>query len=174
MLRILIICVRLASELIRSWFCCLILLNVISFCRFQLNDGVRCIPRYVYGSFWELYVMFCDWIYALKVVGLSSELLGHPVMTHFERLRSIFYHSTNLWSLVICSWMFCILFVIIARSSTYAIVMHVEEDVLKWYPMLSFSSYFRRESRKTINRYRLRVSFCIVPRLISIGSVVPK
>ena len=53
-------------------------------------------PRYVYGSFWvrmgkfwDLYVIFCDWMYALKVLGLSLDLLGHPVMAHFERLRSM-------------------------------------------------------------------------------------
>ena len=43
---------RLAGELVSSWLCCLIFLSVISFCRFHLNDGVRFIPRYIYGSFW--------------------------------------------------------------------------------------------------------------------------
>ena len=31
--------------------------------------------------------MCCDWMYALKVVGLSFDLFGHPVIAHFERLR---------------------------------------------------------------------------------------
>ena len=51
-------------------------------------------PRYVYdsicvrvGKFLVLYVMFYDWMYALKGLGLSFDLLGHPVMAHFERLR---------------------------------------------------------------------------------------
>lgn len=116
---------RLAGELINSWLCCLIFFIVIYFCRFHLSNGVRCIPRYVYGSFWvrmgkfwALYVMFCDWIYALKIVGLSLDLLGHPMMAYLEKLRSIFYHSANLWSLSICDWMFCMLPVIIARLST--------------------------------------------------------
>ena len=51
-LRILIFCMRLAGELIRSWLCYLSFLSVISFCRFHLKDGVRCMPRSVYGSFW--------------------------------------------------------------------------------------------------------------------------
>ena len=51
MLRILIFCVRLARELIMSWLCCLTLLSVMSLCRFHLSDEVRCIPKYVYGSF---------------------------------------------------------------------------------------------------------------------------
>ena len=50
--RILIFCVRLAGELASSWLCCLIFLIVISFCKFHLRDGVRFIPKYVYGLFW--------------------------------------------------------------------------------------------------------------------------
>ena len=52
---------------------------------------MRWIPKYVYGSFWvrigkfwELYVICWDCMYALKVVGFSFELLGHPVMAHLE------------------------------------------------------------------------------------------
>lgn len=52
--------------------------------------------------------------------------------------------------------------------------MHMKEDVLKLYPRLSFFSHLNRGSRKIMNRYRFRVSPCIVPRLISIGRVVPK
>lgn len=66
------------------------------------------------------------------MVGLSLDLLGHPVMSYFERLRSIFYHSANLWSLVICGWMCCMLSVMIVRSSAYVVVMHVGGDLLKW------------------------------------------
>ena len=66
-------------------------------------------------------MIFCDWIYALKVVGLSLDLLGQPVMAHFERLRSMWDHSAYLCSLFICSWIFCILSVIIVRSSAYAV-----------------------------------------------------
>ena len=33
--------------------------------------------------------MFYDWMYALKVVGLNFDLLGQPVMAHFERLKSM-------------------------------------------------------------------------------------
>ena len=68
-----------------------------------------CIPRYTYGlfcvrieKFWDLYVMSCDWIYDLKVVGLSLDLLGYPLMAHLERLRSMCDYSAYLWSLIIC------------------------------------------------------------------------
>ena len=76
-------------------------------------------------------MIFCDWMYALKVVGLSLDLLGQPVMAHFERLRSMWDHSTYLCNLFICGWIFCILSVIIIKSSAYAVVIHVEGDVLK-------------------------------------------
>ena len=50
----------------------------------------------------------------------------------------------------------------------------MEGDVLKWYPRLSFSSHLRSGSRNMMNRYGLRVSPCMVPRLICIGGVVSK
>jgi hypothetical protein len=97
-----------------------------------------CSPRYINGSFWvrigkfwNLKLMFCDWIYALKVVsGLSLNLLEQLVMTHFERLRSMCEHFTYLCSLVICDMMCCILSVIIVRSFVYVVVVYVEDDVL--------------------------------------------
>ena len=46
--------------------------------------------------------MFHDCIYALKVFGLSLNLLGHRVMAHFTRLRSMYDHCANLCSLSIC------------------------------------------------------------------------
>ena len=52
MFKILIFCVRLAGELVSNWLCCLTFLSVVSFCRFHLSDGARCISRYMYGSFW--------------------------------------------------------------------------------------------------------------------------
>ena len=53
------------------------------------------------GKVWFLYVIFCDWIYALYVLGLSFDLLGHPVMAHLARLRSICDHSANFCNLII-------------------------------------------------------------------------
>lgn len=64
--------------------------------------------------------------------------------------------------------------VIIARSSAYVVVVHVERDVLKWYPMLSFSNHLRSGSKNIINMYGLRVSPCMIPWLISTGGVVLK
>ena len=43
-------------------------------------------------------MIFCDWMYALKVVGLRLDLLGHHVIAHFERLRSMCDHF-GVWSL---------------------------------------------------------------------------
>ena len=91
-------------------------------------------------------------MYALKVVGLSLDLFGHPVIVHLDRFRSMYDHCANLCSLLICGCMCCILSVIIARSSAYAVVVQVERDVLKWYPRSSFSSHLRKGSRKMMNR----------------------
>ena len=120
--------------------------------------------------------MFCDWMNVLKVFSLSLDLLGQPVIAHicFDRYRSMYDHSANFCSLFICGCMCCMLSIIIARSSLHVVVVHVKGDVLKWYPMLSYSSHFRSGSKNMINRYGLRVSLYIVPRLISIGSVDPK
>ena len=179
--RILIFCLRLAGDRVSSLLCCLVFWRVISLCMFHLREGISWMPRYVYGSFcvrvgkfFVLYVMFCDWIYALNVFGLSFDLLGHPVIAYFARLRSISDHSANFCSLVIWGWTCCILLVIMAKSSAYAVVEHVDVDVLKWYPRLSFSSHRSRGSKKMRNRYGLRVSPCMVPRLIFIWGVVPK
>ena len=47
--RILTFCLRLASELERSllWF-----FGFVSKLIFHLSDGTKCMPRYMYGSFW--------------------------------------------------------------------------------------------------------------------------
>ena len=108
------------------------------------------------------------------MLGLSLDLLGQPVITHFERFRSIYDQSANFCSLFIYGCMYCMLSVIIIRSSAYAVVVHVEEDVLKWYPMFFFSNHFRSGSKNMINRYELRMFSCMVHRLISIGGVDPK
>ena len=64
--------------------------------------------------------------------------------------------------------------VIIAKSSTYVVVVHVEGGVLKGYYQSSFSSHLISGFKNMMNRYGLRVSLCMVPLLISIGDVVPK
>ena len=64
--------------------------------------------------------------------------------------------------------------VIIARWFACAVVVHVAGNVLKWYPGLFFSNHLRRGSRNMIKRYGLKMSPCIVLRLISIGGVVSK
>ena len=108
------------------------------------------------------------------MLGLSFNLLGHPVIAHFERFRSMYDHSANFCSLNICDWMYCMLSDIIVRPFAYAVVVHVEGDVLKWYPMSSFSSNLNSNSRNIIKKYGLSVSPCMVPRLIVIGGVVSK
>ena len=57
--------------------------------------------------------------------------MGHPVMAHFEKLRSMYDHSANFCSLSICGWMCCVLSECIARSSVYVVVVHMEVDMLK-------------------------------------------
>ena len=65
------------------------------------------------------------------MLGFSLDLLGHLVMIHFERLRSMCDHFANLWNLVTCGWMCFILSMIIARSFAYIVMVYVAEDILK-------------------------------------------
>ena len=113
--------------------------------------------------------MFCNCMNALKVFGLSLDLLGQPMMAHFKRFRSLCDHYANFCILSICGWICCMLSVMIVRLSAYVVVVHMEGDVSKWYPMLSFSSHLKSGSKNMINRYGLRLSLCMVPRLILIG-----
>ena len=83
-------------------------------------------------------------------------------------------HSANFCSLCICGWMCCTLSVIIARSFAYAIVMHTKWDLLKWYFMSSFFIHLKSDFKNMMNMQGLRVSSCMVSRLLSIGGVVPK
>ena len=59
-------------------------------------------------------------------------------MTHSERLRSLSDHSAYLYNLIICGWMRCMLSMIIASSFVYVVVIHIDKDVLKWYPISFF------------------------------------
>ena len=52
------------------------------------------------------------------------------------------------------------------RLSAYALVLHVAVDVLRWYPMLSFSSHLRSGYKKMIKRYGFRMSAWMIPLLI--------
>ena len=66
--------------------------------------------------------------------------------------------------MVICGCICCILSVTIVRLFAYVVVVHIERDVIKWYPMLIFLNHLRRSSRKMINKYKLQVCLCNVPR----------
>ena len=50
------------------------------------------------------------------------------VMTHFERVRSMYDHLVNSCSLYIGGWM---LSIIIPRSWAYAVMVHAKRGVLK-------------------------------------------
>ena len=104
-----------------------------------------------------------DWIRALKVVGCSLDLFGHPVMAHLGIPRSIPAHSQNLSSLLSCVCSVSSLLAIAARSSAYAADEILTLDVPKVYPLFPCCNHLRRGSRNMINRYGLRVSPCIVP-----------
>lgn len=66
------------------------------------------------------------------MVGLSLALFGVSVIAHFLRFRSMCVHSTDFWSLLIWGWRWFMLFVKMARSSAYVVVVHVFLEVLKW------------------------------------------
>ena len=51
------------------------------------------------------------------MLGLSFDWLGHPVMAHLERFRSMWDHSANFCNLSICGCMWFMLSDMIARSS---------------------------------------------------------
>jgi hypothetical protein len=68
-------------------------------------------------------------MYALKVVASIGLLFGQPMMTHLGIPSSIPAHWQNLSILLICGCMDLILFVIMARSSAYAVEFIVYCDV---------------------------------------------
>lgn len=109
------------------------------------------------------------------MVSFNFKLLGLYVMAHLARLRSRCAHSKKCCNLLICGWIFVMLFVMlfvrIVSSFAYVVVLHVALVVSMWYPMLSFFTHCNRGSRKI---FGLSVSPCIVPLLIEIGGVVSK
>jgi hypothetical protein len=104
---------------------------------------------------WFLYVILCDWIYALNVVASMYLLLGHPMMAQLGMPSSIPAHWQNLCILFICGCMCFILFVIMAKSSAYAVELSVYCDVLSLYPKLPRSNHLSSGSRDMIKRYGL-------------------
>lgn len=62
--RILNFCLRLAGEMFSNLLCCLAFWNVVYFCKFDLSDGIRWMPKYVYASFLceggEVFRFICD------------------------------------------------------------------------------------------------------------------
>ena len=137
-LRMWIFCLMEAGDVISCLLCFFVFSIVMSLCVFHLSEGTRCIPKYVYDSFWErvgkglfLNRMFCACMNALKTTGFNLDLLGLPVMAHLARFRSRYAHSEIFCSLVICGCMLAILSVMIAKSSAYAVVLHDVVDVLK-------------------------------------------
>ena len=107
--------------------------------------------------------MLVDWIRALKVVGLSLDLFGHPVTAHFGIPRSILAYSQNLFNLFNCLCSVSSLLAIAARSSAYAVDEILTLDVPKEYLLFPCCSHLSRGSRNMMNKYGLRVSPCIVP-----------
>ena len=79
--------------------------------------------------------MLVAWIRALKVVGLSLDLFGHPVTAHLGIPWSIPAHSQNLSSLLSCVCSDSSLLAIAARSSKYAAEDILILDVPKVYPL---------------------------------------
>ena len=118
--------------------------------------------------------MLVDCIRALNVMGFSLDLLGHPVTAHLGIPRSIPAHSQNLSSLFSCTCSDFSLLAIVAKSSTYAADEILILDVPKVYPLSPCYNHRRRGSKNIKNRYGLRVSPCIVPLCMGIGSVLPK
>ena len=51
-------------------------------------------------EFFDLYVIFYDWIYALNMLGLSFDLLRHLMMAHLDRSRSICAHFFEFFEFI--------------------------------------------------------------------------
>ena len=111
---------------------------------------------------------------ALKVVGCSLDLFGHPVIAHLGIPRSILTHSHNLSSLLSCTCSVSSLLAIAARSSAYVADEILTLDVPKVYPLCPCYSHLRNGSMNMINRYGLRVTLYIEYLWMGIGRVLPK
>lgn len=132
-------------------------------CNFHLNDGTKCMPRYVFASFWDIVgkgLLFNRMIWAcvnaLNLMNLSLDLSGIHVMAQLA--RSMCAHSKNLCSLCIYGYMYQMLCVIMAMPFAYAMVLQVVVEVLKCYPMLFVSKQRSSWSRKIMKRYGLSIS----------------
>lgn len=104
-----------------------------------MKEGTRWIPRYLYdlfsisvGKYFKR--MFCVWMNALSMEGLSLDLLGHPIIARLDRLRSRCDHLENFGSFLIWGWIHIVLSMRISRSFTYVVVLHMEGEVLKLHP----------------------------------------
>ena len=125
------------------------LLGGVLFLSLLFNNGTRFIPKYMYDSFWVRVgkFQFRRWYFVLeRCLVLVWIFYEHLVVEHLERLISMCEHFANFWSLRICGCIAWISFVIILRSPIYVAVVHVIEDVVKWYPRLSFSNHLRSGS----------------------------
>lgn len=88
------------------------------------------------------------------------------MIAHLAMLRSRCAHSKGFCRLAICVCMCEMFSMMMARLSTYIVLLHVIVGIWKWYPTLHFSSKRKSGSRKTMNKYGIYVSPCIVPLLI--------
>ena len=124
------------------------------------------------GLFFNIISWAC--MQTFDTYGLSLDLLGLLVMAHLVNFRSRCDHSENFCSLWMCGYLFDNLSVMMTRSSTQVVALHVIVEVLKWYSMLFFPNHRKSGSRKMMKRYGLIVSPCIVPMVIKISGVAPK
>lgn len=60
------------------------------------------------------------------------------MIVHLEMLKSRCTYYENFWSLRICALLCVKLSAMITRLSTYVMMLHVANDVLKWYHVFSF------------------------------------
>ena len=93
------------------------------------------------------------------------------MIAHFVTPKSIPAHLQYLSNLFSWGSSDVSLFVIIARSSAYAVVFIVVLDVSSVYPNFPLCNQRRSGSRNKMNKYGLRVSSWIVPLCIGIFCV---
>lgn len=63
------------------------------------------------------------------MLSLTLDLLGLHVLAHLNKLRSMWAHFVNVWSLRNCGYKFWKVDVSKIRSSTYVVLLHVACEV---------------------------------------------
>ena len=88
----------------------------------------------------------------MNIFWFILDLLGHFVIAHFGKSRSILAYSQNLSILFSWVWGVQSLFIMAAKSSTYAAKLMVILNVPNVYPFFLLCNHLNSGSRNIMNR----------------------